>query len=100
QADSAMGSFGDERRRTDAQIKTIQDWVQAGRPEGAPQKMPAPPTFTPGWQLGTPDLVVKMEEPFDVPASGPDIFRSFAIRLNLKEDKWVKAIEFRPSSKS
>jgi hypothetical protein len=99
-ANSDMGSFRDDRRLTDAQIKTIQDWVQAGMPEGDPKKMPAPPKFTPGWQLGTPDLVVRMEEPFDVPASGPDIFRSFAIRLNLKEDKWVKAIEFRPSSKS
>jgi mono/diheme cytochrome c family protein len=99
-ANSDMGSFRDDRRLTDAQIKTIQDWVQAGMPEGDPKKMPAPPKFTPGWQLGTPDLVLRMEEPFDVPASGPDIFRSFAIRLNLKEDKWVKAIEFRPSSKS
>jgi hypothetical protein len=99
-ADSDMGSFRDDRRLTDAQIRTIQDWVQAGMPEGDPKKMPPVPKFTPGWQLGTPDLVVRMDQPFDVPASGPDIFRSFAIRLGLKEDKWVKAIEFRPSSKS
>src|SRR5262245_41485983 len=99
-ANSDMGSFRDDRRLTDAQIKTIQDWVQAGMPEEDPKKIPAPPKFTPGWQLGTPDLVVRMEEPFDVPAGGPDIFHSFAIRLNLNEDKWVKAIEFRPSSKS
>ena len=99
-ADSDLGSFRDDRRLTDAQIRMIADWVQAGMPEGDPQKLPAPPKFTPGWQLGTPDLVVKMNEEFEIPADGPDIFRNFAIRMNLNEDKWVKAIEFRPSSKS
>jgi hypothetical protein len=99
-AQSDMGSFRDDRRLTDAQIRTIRDWVQTGMPEGDPAKMPPAPKFTPGWQLGTPDLIVKMEQPFEVPADGRDIFRNFAIRLNLKEDKWVKAIEFRPSSKA
>ena len=67
-------------------------------PEGDAKKTPEPPKFTPGWQLGEPDLVVKMEEPFDIPAGGPDIFRNFAIPLNLQKDQWVKAIEFRPSA--
>ncbi len=99
-AESELGAFRDDRRLTDDQIRTIQEWVQAGMPEGDPKKMPELPKFTPGWQLGTPDLVVRMDRPFDVPVGGPDIFRSFAIRLNLKDDKWVKAVEFRPSAKS
>lgn len=99
-ADSDLGSFRDDRRLTAAQIRMIADWVQTGMPEGDPEKLPATPKFTPGWQLGTPDLVVKMNDEFEIPADGPDIFRNFAIRLNLNEDKWVKAIEFRPSSKS
>jgi hypothetical protein len=99
-ADSDLGSFRDDRRLTDVQIRIIRDWVQAGMPEGDPRKMPAAPKFTPGWQLGTPDLVLKMNEEFEIPAEGRDIFRNFAIRMNLSEDKWVKAIEFRPSSKS
>src|ERR1043165_7385655 len=45
-ADSDMGSFRDDRRLTDAQIKTIQEWVQAGMPEGDPRKMPETPKFT------------------------------------------------------
>jgi hypothetical protein len=99
-ADSEIGSFRDDRRLTDDQIRTIQEWVQAGMLEGDPRKMPEAPKLTPGWQLGNPDLVVRMDRAFDIPASGPDIFRSFAIRLNLKEDKWIKAVEFRPSAKS
>jgi hypothetical protein len=99
-ADSDIGSFRDDRRLTDEQIRTIQEWVQTGMPEGNPRNMRQAPKFIPGWQLGTPDLIVKMDRAFDIPAGGPDLFRSFAIRLNLKEDKWVKAVEFRPSAKS
>src|SRR5512138_3526845 len=61
QAESEMGSFRDDRRLTDAQIRTIQEWVQAGMPEGDPAKMPKLPTFTPGWQLGQPDLIIRMD---------------------------------------
>jgi hypothetical protein len=97
-ADSDLGTFRDDRRLTDVQVQTIKSWVLAGMPEGDPKKTPPTPSFTPGWQLGTPDLVVRMDQAFEVPADGPDVFRNFAIRLNLKEDKWVKAIEFRPSA--
>ena len=37
--DSEMGSFRDDRRLTEAQIRTIQEWVEAGMPEGDPRKM-------------------------------------------------------------
>ena len=97
---SEMGSFRDDRRLTDAEIQTIQEWVLGGMPEGDPSRMPKTPTFTPGWQLGQPDLIVHMQEPFEVPADGPDIFRNFAIPLNVSEDKWVRAVEFRSVAKA
>jgi mono/diheme cytochrome c family protein len=95
---SEMGAFRDDRRLTDTQIRIIQDWVQAGMPEGDAAKTPQVPKFTPGWQLGQPDLVVRMNEPFEIPADGPDLFRNFAIALNLKQDQWVKAVEFRSTA--
>ena len=36
---------------------------------------------------------------FELPASGPDIYRNFVIPTNLTEDKWVRAVEFRPSAR-
>ena len=36
---------------------------------------------------------------FEVPASGPDIYRNFAIPTGLTEDKWVRAVEFRPGAR-
>ncbi|MBI3423093.1 MAG: hypothetical protein HY011_09150 [Acidobacteria bacterium] len=93
-------AFKNERRLTDAQIATLEQWVNAGMPEGDPKKLPPLPKFTDGWQLGTPDLVVKMSEAYSVPADGPDIYRNFAIPLNLTEDRWVKAIDFRPGTRA
>jgi hypothetical protein len=97
---SEMGTFRDDRRLTDEQIRTIQDWVQIGMPEGDAAKTPPLPKFTPGWRLGQPDLVVRMNEAFEIPADGPDIFRNFVVKLNLNQDQWVKAIEFRSSANS
>ena len=93
------GEFKDERRLTDAQIASIGDWVKAGMPRGDASKMPALPTFTDGWQLGKPDLVLEMPAGYAVPATGPDIYRNFVIPTGLTEDKWVRAVEFRPSAR-
>lgn len=96
--DPAGEPLKDARILSDGEIATIGRWVDQGMPEGDPAERPAPPTFPEGWRLGTPDLVLTMDQPFDVPAGGPDVFRSFVFRLDLPEDKWVKAIELRPSS--
>lgn len=98
-AEPASYAYKDSRRLTDEQIKTIQTWVKQGMPQGDPARIPDPPRFTEGWQLGTPDLVVKMDKRFAVPAEGADIYRYFRIPLNLPEDRWVRAIELRPSSR-
>jgi len=93
------GEFADERRLTDEQIATIADWYKHGMPEGDPSKMPPLPKFTDGWHLGTPDLILQMPAAFDLPASGPDIYRNFVVPTRLTESKWVRAIEFRPSAR-
>ena len=67
-ADPGHTPFADERRLTDAQIATLAKWVEGGMPEGDVKKLPTAPKFPEGWQLGKPDLVVKMDEAFEVPA--------------------------------
>ncbi len=99
-AESADYKFQGERGLTDQQISMLGDWVKNGMSEGDPKKLPSLPKFTSGWQLGKPDLVVKMTEPYSVSAEGRDIYRSFVIPLNLKENKWVKAVEFKPGAPS
>jgi mono/diheme cytochrome c family protein/peroxiredoxin len=99
QPEPGYGEFQHERRLSDDQIALFRRWVEAGMAEGDPQKAPAPPTFSAGWSLGKPDLVVTMDRAYDVAADGPDVYRNFVFRLNLPEDKWVTAVEIRPSAR-
>jgi hypothetical protein len=58
------------------------------------------PTYPSGWQLGTPDLIVKMPAGYPVPAEGPDIYRNFVVPIAAGEDRWIRAIELRPSART
>ncbi|GAB4458219.1 MAG: thioredoxin family protein [Armatimonadaceae bacterium] len=93
------GEFQNKRTLTDEQIATIKRWADAGAPVGDLKKMPTPPKFSDGWQLGTPDLVLTMPEKWRTEASGNDIYRCFVLPTNLKEDKQVVAVEYRAGNK-
>ena len=67
-------------------------------PEGDPAALPPLPKFAQGWVLGEPDMVVKMPEAYTLHAEGKDVFRCFVIPLNLDEDKYVTAVDFRPGN--
>jgi hypothetical protein len=55
--------------------------------------------FTDGWQLGQPDLVLTMSAPYEVSASGPDVYRSFPISYPLDHDMTICGVEFRPGNR-
>jgi mono/diheme cytochrome c family protein len=91
--------FADELRLSDAQITTIAHWVEQGAVEGAPSDLPPTPKFAEGWQMGTPDLVIKAEKPYQLPASGTDQYWNFIFRTPVNRTRWLKAIEIRPGDK-
>ncbi len=97
--EQGFGSFHDERRLSGQEITLIHDWSEAGAPEGDPQDLRPAPQFPEGWQLGTPDLVLKMGAPFSIAASGDDVYRCFVIPIPLDSDKTVSAVEFRPGNR-
>jgi tetratricopeptide (TPR) repeat protein len=92
------GDFLAERRLTDEQIAIIRQWVADGAPEGNASDLPPRPEWHGGWELGTPDLVVTMPEAFQVPAGGPDIFRTFVIAIPTTRPRYVKALVFKPDN--
>ncbi len=94
------GEFADEMGLTDREIATIEAWVAADMPGGDESKTPPLPKFTDGWQLGEPDLVVKMPKGYPVAAGGPDVYRNFVIPLGFKEERWLTAIEVRPGARA
>ncbi len=88
--------FAGERRLTDGQIATIDRWWKAGAPEGAAADLKVKPVWSDEWQLGKPDLVVTMPEPFTLPAGGRDVYRNFVLPDVVPADRYVRAIEIRP----
>jgi len=90
------GDFSGDRSLTAAEIATIAAWVSAGAPEGPPDAIPPAPTFTEGWQLGRPDLVLEAPNPVELPASGPDVYWNVIFTPNLTARRWVRAIEINP----
>ena len=98
-AEPGHGKFRGERRMTDEEVDILAQWVASGALEGSGSP-PALPTFPEGWTLGEPDLVITMEAPFRVPADGPDVYRNFPARVPTTEDRWVRAIEFKPSART
>lgn len=99
-AEPGSYSFKDERRLNADEIALIADWVKDGMPEGKPGDAPAAPKFASGWMLGEPDLVIEMPAAYHVPADGPDIYRNIAVPLGFTEDKWITAIDMKPSARA
>ena len=91
------GEFQDERRLTSEQIAMIAKWVRSGMPEGDKAAAPAPPTYSATWQNGKPDLILTVERPFLLPASGSDAFRNFVLPYPLTQTHYIRAMEIRPA---
>src|SRR5437879_9517893 len=64
--------FADELRLSDVQIALFAKWAEQGATEGTPSDLPAKPAFVKDWQIGKPDLIIKAEKPYLLPASGSD----------------------------
>ena len=97
--------FKDDRSLTDEEIAIVSQWVDSGAPRGNPADLPAPVEFNDNlyeWtvadELGRePDLVVPIPEPFLVPAASPNWWIELVSDTGLTEDRWVKALETKPS---
>jgi tetratricopeptide (TPR) repeat protein len=89
------GEFVGERRLRDDQIALIMKWADSGAPEGNSADRPKPPAFSGGWQLGTPDLVLTLPEPYVLQPGSRDVFRNFVIPVPIDVPRYVRAVEFR-----
>jgi hypothetical protein len=99
-AEKTSFSFRDERRLKSGEIELIEQWVKDGMPEGDAADAPPAPRFASGWKLGEPDLVLELPAAFHVPPDGADIYRNIAMPLGLTEDKWLTAIDMKPTARA
>jgi hypothetical protein len=92
--------YKNDRSLSDGEIATIVRWVESGAPQGDPADMPKPLTFRPesAWFIGEPDLTVTTEKDFVMYPHGPDWWIDQFGDVRLTEDRWIKAMEIKPSN--
>jgi tetratricopeptide (TPR) repeat protein len=93
------GVFANVRRLSDADVERISNWVTRGAVEGPESERRTPPAFTEGWQLGTPDLIVELKEPYAVQPGEQDEFRNFVLPLPTNSTRYVRGVEIRPGNR-
>lgn len=95
-SEPGFGAFIGQTHLSDAEINRLAQWASSDAPQGNAADVPPPPTFTEGWQLGHPSLVVSLPQPYTVPADGPDFSRIFVLRLPVSSPTFVNGFEFKP----
>jgi hypothetical protein len=100
--DKSVGirEFKNDISLSDADINTIVRWVDAGAPQGDPKETPPPLTFRPetDWFIGKPDLTITFDKEMTMYANGPDWWINKYANTGLTEDRWVKAMQIKPSN--
>jgi Flp pilus assembly protein TadD len=95
-ADGDPREFIAQPRLTPEQVALFRQWAAA--PIEGPGRPPTPPTFAQGWYLGEPDLVVTLPAGYTLPAEPSDVFRIFAVPLQVAGTRYVRGIEFHPGN--
>ena len=97
--------FKNDPSLSEKEIQTIASWADSGAPRGDPADMPDLiewPDFTKTWMLGAefgdPDIVIRTED-FTVRANGLDQWFASEVPIEgLTEERWIRAVEIRPSN--
>jgi hypothetical protein len=91
--------FKDDLSLSDREIGTLAAWVDGGAPRGNPAEMPPPRQFDDSdrWHIGKPDLIVSMPTDFVVKPEAADWWGIFVADSGLEEDRYIKAVEAKPS---
>jgi hypothetical protein len=97
-AEPQYGHFKNDRRLSDADIRTLQEWADGGAVEGDAKDLPRPIAFQDGWNI-KPDMIIEMPKDFNVPATGTVDYQNFLVKVNFPEDVWVVAAEMRAGNR-
>ena len=98
-ADPCCGHFASDPSLSEAEKATLADWEAQGAPEGDRKDAGAPAQRTAGWNIDTPDLVLRMPTAKKLPATGDVPYQYIILPTGLREDHWVRMSEIRPSNR-
>jgi thiol-disulfide isomerase/thioredoxin len=89
--------WANDRSLAAADKHDLLDWMKGKMSEGDNSDAPQPLIFPKDWQIGKPDAIFEFPQPIAVKATGVMPFQYVVVDPHLAEDKWVQAIEVRPS---
>ena len=100
---TGIQNFVNDISLTADELDTIVRWVDAGAPLGNPEDLPPAREWPSGerWRVGDllgrdPDLIVK-STPWTQAAEGQDQWWQPVVDPGTTEDRWIKAVEVRPT---
>jgi mono/diheme cytochrome c family protein/peroxiredoxin len=93
-----VGEWANDRSLSERDLKDLITWARNGAPEGNRKDAPLPRKWVKGWNIGTPDAIVQIPDTFRVPAQGVVEYKYSYAKTNFDEDKWVTAMEIRPTA--
>ena len=96
--DRSYRSHANERYLTPEEIQLINDWVNAGAPEGNPANAPTPPVYSSNAVITNPNFVAQI--PTYAVGSSQDIYRCFVIPTSEGVDKFITRFEVLPGNRS
>ena len=102
-ADPADGPFLGQHPLTAGEIAMLRRWAENGAQEGdaahaAIRNPQSAMRWAAGWQLGKPDLVITLPQPYTLPAEGTDAFHIFVLPIPVDRARFVRGLEFRPGN--
>ena len=98
--DRSIGEYSPIRRCPTRRSRRLRAWVDAAHPKDVPRTRHRRGRFasTSEWTYGEPDLVVRMEKGFKIPADGPDFIPDEIVDPKLTEDRYVKWVQIIPDA--
>ena len=73
-------------------------WIRHGKPEGNPDDGPLPTVRETEWTIGQPDAIFSLPREVQVKATGQMPYVYLRVKTDFKEDRWVEAVEVRPTA--
>ncbi|MBL9172261.1 MAG: redoxin family protein [Verrucomicrobiales bacterium] len=99
-ADPDFGHFSNDPRLSREETQTLLRWVAAGSPRGeGPDPLTDALPALGAWTMGNPDVVIRLPEVQQVPATGVLEYRQIPIPSPFTNGVWIAGMEVKPGNR-
>jgi peroxiredoxin len=98
-ADPDFGRFSNAHVLTREETQTLLSWVGAGAPRGdGPDPLAEPLPPIPDWPMGKSEVVLRLPEVQEIPATGVVDYRHIPIPSPFTNEVWVSGTDIKPGN--